>query len=92
MLSNRRSHRGKWKTDEIQHQSPMKETVEVSNVKKASKHKGVCSNVLAASICVHLHMAEGKVDYKRIMFLHSAAQLGQCGQSQRKDAAALWRC
>lgn len=58
-----------WKIDEIQHQSPVKETAEVSKMKKAIKHRAVCSNVLAASICVHLHVAEGKVDYRRIMFL-----------------------
>lgn len=50
MLSNRRSHSEKWKIDKIQHQSPIKETAEVSKVKKAIKQKRAlqCSS--------HLHL------------------------------------
>lgn len=62
MFSKRRSHSGEWKVDESQRQSPVKETVEVSKMQKAIKDRGVCSSVRAASICVHLHVAEGKVD------------------------------
>lgn len=62
MLSDRRSHSGEWKIDEIQHQSSIKDTAEFLKMKKAIKHRDECSNVVAVSICVHLHVAEGKVD------------------------------
>lgn len=62
MLLDCRSHSGEWKIDEIQHQSSIKDTAEFFKMKKAIKLRRECPNVLAVSICVHLHVAEGKVD------------------------------